>query len=168
MKRVVYRCPRFSLEEERIMVRGKPATVRRIKNGSAVMVVPILGKNSIILERQRRPVVNDTIYEVPSGMIEKGETPPEAAERELEEEIGYTAKRLTHIFDFYTDASLETQTTHCFVAEGLEKTKQRLDSDEVIKPIKMPVSRAITLIKRNRIKEVGSLGALLYCLYIRR
>ena len=110
----------------------------------------------------------DTIYEVPSGMIEKGETPPEAAERELEEEIGYTAKRLTHIFDFYTDASLETQTTHCFVAEGLEKTKQRLDSDEVIKPIKMPVSRAITLIKRNRIKEVGSLGALLYCLYIRR
>ena len=168
MKRIVYRCPRFLLEEERITVRGKAATVRRIKNGAAVMVVPVLGKNCIVMERQRRPVVNDTIYEVPSGRIEKGETPLEAAKRELEEEIGYTAKRFTPIFDYYTDASLETQTTYCFVAEGLEKTKQRLDSDEVIKPIKMPVGKVTALIKQNRIKEIGSLCALLHFLYIRR
>ena len=166
-KRIVYRCSKFDLEEEDITIRGRKAKVRRVKNGAAVMIVPVVG-NSIILEQQYRPVIKETIYEVPSGRIERGETRLGAARRELEEEIGYTAQRLKPLFDIYTDASLETQPTYCFVAEGLTKTRQKLDLDETIKPVKMSISRIKTLIRKNRMKESISLCAILYYLYTRK
>lgn len=60
-----------------------------------VGVIPVTEKGEIILVRQWRPVVNSFTLELPSGHVEAGETPEEAAAKELLEETGYVPSRIT-------------------------------------------------------------------------
>jgi ADP-ribose pyrophosphatase len=99
--------------QEKIYVRG----IRKDYS----TIVPFISKDEILMIKSYRHLVDSIQIEVPSGYIDKGETPREAAIRELREETGYTATDVISIGHYTLDYSMFEQKGNLFVAYGLIK-----------------------------------------------
>lgn len=98
----------------------------------AVVILPILDRERIIMIRNYRYAIGRELWELPAGTIEAGEEPLETARRELVEETGYRAGRMTPLAPFYTSPGILTERMHTFVANELTAVGQRLEGGERI------------------------------------
>ncbi|AIF82120.1 NTP pyrophosphohydrolase [Candidatus Nitrososphaera evergladensis SR1] len=117
---------------------------------------------SILTIKSYRHLVDSYQVEVPSGYIEKGESPLQAARRELEEETGYVAKKMVLVGSYTLDYSMFEQTGNVFAAYGLEDTgTKRLGSMEKISQVSfVPVQRVKKMLLEGRILNAASIVAL--------
>jgi len=101
-----------------------------------VAIVPLLessgrgGGARVVLIEQLRPAVGGRMFELPAGHIDEGESPREAALRELEEETGYRAGTMESLGVRYTIPGMSSQPMHFFLAGELEPGEQRLEATE--------------------------------------
>jgi ADP-ribose pyrophosphatase len=102
------------------------------------------------------------MLEIPAGKIEKGESPKQAAHREMREEIGYTGK-LSPILRWYLAPGYDTELMYVFVATDLRRInkKQNLDDDENIKVKRMKLATAIKKCVSGEIEDCKTIAALL-------
>lgn len=108
-----------------------------------VMVVPVLGEN-FVLVRQWRHAARRLTTEFPGGVLDGDEDPAEAAARELWEETGFKAGKLTRLGSLSPNPALFANTFHCYLAEELVPTgQQHLDADELVAYELRPISRVI-------------------------
>ena len=121
----------------------------------------------MILIRQYRYAVSDYLLEIPAGTLKPGENPADCAARELEEEIGYTATRWQELFPIFTAPGFCDEKIHLYLVQGLRETKQRLDHDEIIERVEMPLSEAIAKIVDGTICDAKSIAGLTR-VYLRR
>tara|TARA_Y100000031_G_C8200523_1_gene375985 strand:- start:1 stop:534 length:534 start_codon:yes stop_codon:yes gene_type:complete len=135
-----------------------------IHPGISVMV-PVLDTDRLILIKQYRYGSKNLLWELPAGTINPGETPLQCAKREIEEEIGYKAKRLEKMISCYSSPHFSTEIVHCFVATDLIKTKINLDDDEIIEAKVFPVKKVKDMINGGKIQDAKTLVALFYYLY---
>ncbi len=98
-----------------------------------VNVIAISTDGQMILERQYRHGLGKTCYELPCGVIEEGESPLEAAKRELLEETGYAGGQWFEWMTLSGNSSSTNNLTHSFLVTGVEKVAgQNLDATEDI------------------------------------
>ena len=98
-----------------------------------INVIALTRDGRMILERQYRHALGETSYEIVAGVMEQGESPEEAARRELLEETGYSGGEWTHLMDLSANPSTMTNLCHCFLAVGVEPTgHQHLDRTEYL------------------------------------
>lgn len=96
-----------------------------------VNVIAITKEGEMVLVRQYRHALGRTNFELVAGVLEKGEDPLVAAQRELLEETGYSGGEWKELMQLSATSSTMTNLTHCFLAEGVEKTAlQNLDASE--------------------------------------
>ena len=96
-----------------------------------VNVIAIMKEGDMVLVRQYRHALGRTNFELVAGVLEKGEDPLVAAQRELLEETGYSGGEWKELMQLSANSSTMTNLTHCFLAEGVEKTAlQNLDASE--------------------------------------
>ena len=96
-----------------------------------VNVIAITKEGDMVLVRQYRHALGRTNFELVAGVLEKGEAPLVAAQRELLEETGYSGGEWKELMQLSANSSTMTNLTHCFLAEGVEKTAlQNLDASE--------------------------------------
>lgn len=118
---------------------GKTITREKIlkngKDGSAVIIYPITEDGKTIIAVEPRVFTKTTVGTgLPAGYIEEGETPIEAAKRELLEETGYTSDNLIEVGSFYQDQGCSSAFNHYFIAFNCKKVSvQKLDGSEFIK-----------------------------------
>ncbi|ADV64410.1 NUDIX hydrolase [Desulfurococcus mucosus] len=129
----------------------------------AVAVLPVLDDGSVILLRQFRAPLNDTIIEAPAGVVDPGETPEEAAERELEEETGYHAGRLVRLGSFTPSPGYSSEVIHFYYATRLEYRGAKPERYEVLEPFKTMFQDALAMVHRGVISDMKT--ALLILLY---
>ncbi len=120
-----------------------------VKLGETVAIVAVDG-DELLLVRQARPGSSEPLIEIPAGKIEPGESPREAAERELAEEGGVQASRWTELGAFYAAAAYSTEYVHAFAAEDLAE----LGSAE-LEVRRLPLQEAV-----KRINDASSLAAI--------
>jgi ADP-ribose pyrophosphatase len=118
------------LDDRVILPSGKEITFTKIELRDFVSILPLVDNKVMMIEILRYPR-NCLSLEIPSGHIEDGENPEEAALRELKEETGYSAGQLECIGSFYP-LSRSTQQAHLFVAKDMKKGKQNLEATEQI------------------------------------
>ncbi len=98
-----------------------------------VNVIALTEDNQVVLVRQYRHAAGEEVLEIPGGVIEKDETPEDAARRELLEETGYEFAKIEYLSQLYANPATATNKTHCFLATGGKKTsEQSLDRGEEI------------------------------------
>jgi ADP-ribose pyrophosphatase len=125
--------PLFTVEHREFVRAGGLLVARDVVvHPGAVVILPIVSEHRIAMIRNFRHTVGQELWELPAGTMEAGETPAETARRELEEETGYRAGRLTQLVEFYTSPGICTERMHAFVANDLTHRGQNLQSDERI------------------------------------
>jgi ADP-ribose pyrophosphatase len=117
--------------------------------------------DKVILVKQHR-FPHGFVLEIPAGTLEKREKPLTCAFRELEEETGYKAKKMTPLISYYPSIGYNTEIIHCFVATGLKKIADlSLDDDEILSVVKISLKRLIGMIKSGKIQDSKTICAVL-------
>jgi ADP-ribose pyrophosphatase len=140
---------------------GVPIRRDVILHPGAVVILPILDDQNIVLLRNYRPVVEETLWEIPAGTLETGEPHESAARRELQEETGYTASHWEYRGFLYASPGVLNEKLHLFFASGLVAGPQQLEADEEIVPITVPRGDAIAMCLDGRIRDAKTITSIL-------
>ena len=141
---------------------GKSSTREWIKHPGAVCIIPILPNGNLCLIRQYRYGPRAEFIEIPAGKLDVDEDPLVCAKRELEEEIGYIAGKLTFLTNIHPAIGFSNEKMWVYLAEDLILSKQSLDQDEFLELYPIPLKKAIDLIYEGKITDVKTVIGILW------
>lgn len=131
-----------------------------------VAIIPITKDHKMVMVKQFRKPMEKVILEIPAGKIDPGEQsyPKETAKRELEEETGYKANKLTHVNSMYLSPGFANEILHIYYAEDLEKVENPLpqDEDEVLELYSLTLEEAKKAITSGLICDAKTIFAVQY------
>lgn len=140
---------------------GQPVKRDVILHPGAVVILPILEDDRVVLLKNYRPAVEDTLWEVPAGTLEGDEPFEIAAARELKEETGYTANQYTYWGYLYASPGVLNEKLHIFFAEELTPGDASPEPCEKIEPIALPFEEALRMAHSGDIRDAKTITALL-------
>jgi ADP-ribose pyrophosphatase len=150
--RTLHRHERVVIREDVLQVpsgQERPYPVMQL--GESAGVVPLTENGEVILVRQYRHVTGDFCWEIPGGGIHAGETPDQAAQRELREEAGYRAGRLRRLGAFWPNNAYLDEVIHVYLAEELVRDPLPADQDEYLELRAFPFAEALAMAQDDRI-----------------
>ena len=139
---------------------GRSAVREVAEHAPVVVIVPLDGDGNVLLVRQYRLPVQQSLLELPAGGIDAGESIEEAAQRELREETGQRAGRLERLAAFYASPGYCDELMHLFLATELEPSPLAADSDENIEVVLIPLTDALALVDRGQICDAKTIIGL--------
>ena len=160
MKKRVYDGIVIGIDVYDLTIEGRKVKREIIKHPGAAAMLAFDEKDRIILVRQHR-YPHGYVLEIPAGTLEKGESPKACALREIQEETGYRAKRMTHLVTYYPSIGYNTEAIHCFVASGLTQVEKKLDTDEFITVKKIELPKLLKMIKAGKIIDSKTICAVM-------
>ena len=129
---------------------------------SMATVVPFTQDGKFVICQQYRHAVGKIMYQFPSGVVGKDESPQHAAVREMAEEIGYTSDSLTHLGDVTLYATKLTGWQHMFLAQNaVPMAIRQHDAEEPTKVVLVTPAELQQMIDANKFQLPGSLSAAL-------
>lgn len=143
---------------------GQRARREVVEHDGGVCVIPFTG-HSVILVRQYRIAAGEYVLEGPAGRIEGDEGTERRGAIELEEETGYTTGRMAYVGFIYGTVGYCSEKIHLYLAFDLEKTQQRLEPDERIEVVELPLEDVRRGLREHAFvdgKTAVGLQALLY------
>jgi ADP-ribose pyrophosphatase len=141
---------------------GRETTREVVEHPGAVAIVPLHDDGRVVLVRQYRHAVGRSLLEIPAGTLDQGEESAEAAAaRELQEETGYRAARLTPLATFYPAPGFATERMTVFLATGLTDGDPGQMEDENITVEMVPLAELPALLARGEIADAKTLVGLL-------
>ncbi|MDC0610018.1 ADP compounds hydrolase NudE [Vibrio sp.] len=149
---------RFSNGERRTYERMKPV------GRHAVMMVPITENGDILLVREYAAGTENYELGFPKGLIDPGESSEQAAVRELKEEIGFGANKLTYLKEVVLAPSYFSSRMTLFIAEDLYPEQLQGDEPEPLEIVRWPLAQAEELLTHLDFSEARSITALLLAL----
>jgi ADP-ribose pyrophosphatase len=159
-----YACKIFSVREEDVALpNGKTARQSWIDHKPTVAVIPVNDKNELLLIKQFRIPAKQNLLEIPAGSFDDdGESPVACAQRELAEETGYRAGKLTRLFAGYLLPGYCNEFMYFFLAEDLVYDPLTPDEDEFIEVLPTSFARAAELLKNGDLIDAKTaLGIML-------
>jgi ADP-ribose pyrophosphatase len=161
--REIYRNKWLSLREDQIALPdGRRGIYGVVSCGRCVGVLPFLDTNTVLLVKQYRYVAKLVTWEMPTGGVREGETVEEAAQRELGEEIGYRAERLTWLSTYHPSKSVMDETAHLFLGEGLARLQLHQDETEFIEMRPFPFRQVLQMVLSSEILDSMTVIAVLH------
>jgi ADP-ribose pyrophosphatase len=138
-------------------------TIRRdlIRHPGAVVILPVLDAAHVVLLRNHRFVIDETLWELPAGTLEPGEPLEECARRELIEETGYRAARWRSLGYLYASPGVLDEKLHLFVAEELTAGAASPEACEQLEPVTVALADAIRMCLNGEIKDAKTITTLL-------
>ncbi|MEJ2558229.1 MAG: NUDIX hydrolase [Anaerolineae bacterium] len=127
----------------------------------AVATVPLTEDGCVILTRQYRHPIGRVIYDLPAGRPKAGESPQQAAARELQEETGYLAAKWQKLAYFNQFPGAIQVGTYLFLAQELTSGEQNLDRYEDLEVVKMPFAEAMDLVMGGQVIDGSMILGLL-------
>ncbi len=144
-----------------VKIEGRKVKREMVEHRGAAAMIGFDEDNKIILVKQHR-FPHGYVLEIPAGTLEKGEDPIECAFREMQEETGYKAKKMTHLLSYYPSIGYNSEIIHCYIASGLKKVSDiDPDNDEFISVVKMSLKKLIGMIKTGKIQDSKTICAVL-------
>ncbi len=143
---------------------GRITTREIAEHGASVCVVPVDPQGNVLLVRQYRKPVEDQLLEVPAGGVEAGESPEQAAVRELQEEVGFTAKKIQLLSSFWISPGWCTEYMYAYLATELEPATLPADFDENIAVVPVSLGEVEGLLQSGEIKDLKTIASLLMAL----
>ncbi|MFQ6611848.1 MAG: NUDIX domain-containing protein [Fidelibacterota bacterium] len=133
---------------------GRTSLREYIKHPGAAVMIPILPDGTIGFIRQFRYPMGRSLIELPAGKLDPGESPLITAKRELAEEIGYEAGKLTQLTEIHPCIGYSNERMWLFLAEDLTPVSKNMDHDEFIDFIPLKLPTALEMVWAGEITDV--------------
>ena len=166
---VVYQGPLFRVTRDRITEPGGTESTREVvrHNGSVVILAIDSSKSKkdpwVVIERQYRHAAGQYLWELPAGKLDPGEEPMTGAQRELEEETGYRAKKWKLLVEYWASPGFLGESMKLYLAEGLIAGEAHPEEDERIDFRLVKLSELLKKIAKGEIQDGKTLvGTMLY------
>jgi ADP-ribose pyrophosphatase len=162
---IVYEGPVFGVRRDEVIEpSGVRATREVITHPGSVVVLPVLPGARILLIQQYRHATRQYLWELVAGRIDEGETPREAAARELIEETGYRAKRFRVFLDVFPTPGFLEERMYILLAEELTAGKAQPEEDEKIVSHAYNHKQLEEMIRTGKLRDAKSIAGILYYL----
>jgi ADP-ribose pyrophosphatase len=160
-KEKLYKGKLFNLNAYYMQVEHRKVRREIIEHPGAAAMLAFDEKGKVLLVKQHR-FPHGYILEIPAGTLEKREKPIDCAYREIIEETGYEAKKMTKLISYFPSVGYNKEEIHIFVASGSKKKFDlRLDNDEFITVVKIDIKKLIGMIKSGKIIDSKTICAVM-------
>ena len=151
-------------------LRGHKVDYYVIERQDAAAIVAFTAKHKVVLVRQYRHPIKEWVLEAPAGLIEQGENPKKAAQRELAEETGYAVDALKLMGRFYLAPGIIDQRWNLYIGFNAKRVGgENRDPGEDMEVVVMNFDRALQMVTRGSLQEIDTVLALLYAKdYVRK
>jgi ADP-ribose pyrophosphatase len=135
-------------------------TYEIVRHPGAAAVLPITPSGDVLLVKQFRPPVRQTLTEIPAGLLDvEGEDALSCAARELFEETGYRHETIEFLGGYYSSAGSTDEYVHLFWART--RAEPEGEPEGGIDVVRMPFHRMVDSARAGRIRDVKTALALL-------
>jgi ADP-ribose pyrophosphatase len=163
---VVFQGKVFSITSDDVVEPSGVKVHRYIMRHTGSVVVMCIDESKaeprVLLIRQYRHAAQKFLWELPAGRIDEGEDALTAAQRELAEETGYTAREWKQVLFYYPSPGFMDETHALFLARDIQKGKARPEEDEFITPRWVPISQAIDWVMSGKIPDAKTIAGVLW------
>ena len=160
MRKKIFKGKILSLSLYTLSLNKRKVTREIIEHRGASAVLAIENGKILLVKQHRFP--HGFVLEIPAGTLERGETPRHCAFRELKEETGYEAQKMTPLLRYYPSIGYNTEEIHCFLASGIKKNSDlKLDADEIISVVKIDLIKVLRMILSGKIIDSKTICAVL-------
>lgn len=160
--RIAWACPWYAVrQDDLILPDGQPGVYNVIDKGDAVWIVPVTPQGEIVLIHNYRHTLGEWCWELPAGGIKDGQTPLEAAQAELSEEIGGTAADWRFLLRAATMNGLGNEMGYFYLATGVALGPTHHEPTEVMTLHCLPLAEAVRMARAGQINDAVSIMALL-------
>ena len=132
-----------------------------VHHGGSAVIVPVFDDGTVALVRQYRHPTVRYLLEVPAGTLADGERPDVGAERELQEELGLTAGHMEKLSEFFVSPGFCEEKMWVYLATELVQGDQRLEEDEILDVVRLPISEALEMITSGEIQDAKTIIGLM-------
>jgi ADP-ribose pyrophosphatase len=136
---------------------GETSVREYIKHPGAVVILPLFEDGTVLLERQFRYPLNQVFIEFPAGKIDIGEESLLCAQRELQEETGYTATNWHFLCTIHNAIAYSDEHLDIFLARGLVPGERKLDDGEFLETFTASMNDLLALVKAGKISDVKTI-----------
>jgi ADP-ribose pyrophosphatase len=160
MQKKIFKGRVLSLSVYNLSLGGRKVTREVIEHPGAAAMLAIENGKLLLVRQHRFP--HGVALEIPAGTINRNESPRKCAFRELKEETGYEAKKMTPLVKYYPSIGYNTEIIHCFVASGIKKVSGlKLDEDEIISVVKIDFLKVLKMVLTGKISDSKTICAVL-------
>ncbi len=159
----IYQGRVFRVERDRVTLPGgRVATMEAVRHGGSVVLIPQPAPGQVILIRQYRYVIDRSIWELPAGSLEAGESPAGGARRECEEEIGLRPRAMERLGVYYPTPGFCDERMVFYACRDLVRPRHPAaqDPDEQIEPRTFTMRQAWDLVRRGEIVDMKTILGL--------
>jgi len=144
-------------------------TIREVfQHPGGAAVVPVLPEGDVLLVRQFRYPMQEYLLELPAGKIDAGEPPEETAARELAEEVGHKAGRLTKIAECYSTPGFCDEKLHIYLAEDLTPVQASGDDDEDLEVVRLTRAELLAHLEHGQFRDAKTIIGIQHLLLQKR
>lgn len=149
----------FKVTEEKILLpNGSEATHLTLEHPGAVVILPMLDSETVVMIKQYRHSIKKEILEFPAGTLDPKEESLVCAKRELQEEVNYKASSWRSLGTLYPAPGFCNEIQYLYLAEGLTEAEGTLDEDEIIERCFLSLSEVLEKIKKNEIVDAKTIA----------
>lgn len=150
------------LRRDTVEVPGGNHAIREVvEHPGGVGIIPVDQDGCVFMVRQFRYPLNKPVLEIPAGKRDAGEDHRITAERELSEEIGATAEKLTYLGYVYASPGFCTEAIHLYLAEGLTFGETHPDEDEFLEIERIPLDKLVEMALDGTLDDGKSVAGVL-------
>jgi len=161
-RKTVYQAHAFNIEKLHVhLPDGRERDYDLVSHNDSVTIIPIDADGNIWFVSQYRMGCECEMLELPAGVMGDEEEPESCAAREVREEIGLAAGKLSHLGSVYLAAGYSSENNHIFLAEDLSESPLDMDDDEFLQVEKITSEKAYEMAESGQIQDSKTLAALL-------
>ena len=165
--KVVFSGERIKVRVDEVQI-GHKKSIREIVVHRPAVAVIAIDNQDFIFVRQFRKAVEQEVLEIVAGGVEEDESPSQAAQRELSEETGFMAGKITKLGAFFTTPGFCSEYMYLYLAEQLFTHKLEAEDTDEITIVRLKAGELMTLINNGQIKDGKTLAAIaLYQAYLK-
>lgn len=141
---------------------GSQTTREYVVHPGAVMIIALLDDGRVVLERQYRYPVKSVMIEFPAGKLDPGEDSLACAQRELQEETGYSARQWARAGVLHPVISYSTEFIDIWFARDLSLGERRLDEGEFLDVFTATPAELLAWCASGQVTDAKTLGGMLW------
>jgi ADP-ribose pyrophosphatase len=140
---------------------GRTIELEIVRHAGAAAVAAVDERGCVVLIRQYRHAAGGYIWELPAGILKDGEPPAECAARELREEVGLGARRLSKLGSILTTPGFTDERIHLVLGREHTDGETEREDDEVIEEVRrVPLRDALTMVRDGEIVDSKTIAGL--------